>query len=268
MIKGTLSKAKRVLKARWHVLFLLWLFSFLPALIYGYLVAVGIAPNIYELTSEIYARPDPSTVLSDFWNFWFSSIIFSQISHLLYVAMVGWADAFFSGLLIAIVSTFLNNRSNGFWQMTSEAAKAVLFVWAYFLVIVPITSVAMHLVIPGLWLKTIWFVAIVAALCERSAPVAAARRSFGLTRDYRWKILVFVIAIWVTTILINQARIILLGSGILGPGDNTFLYVTVAKPYLEKGVSFLSLILICCAYWHLRELKGDTPEPSIANTFS
>ena len=49
------------------------------------------------------------------------------------------------------------------------------------------------LVIPGLWLATLWIVAVPAAIVENLPPLAAARRSAALTKGNRWPALALVV---------------------------------------------------------------------------
>jgi hypothetical protein len=59
-----------------------------------------------------------------------------------------------------------------------------LAIVAYFL----ITLASMLLIIPGLILLTMWFVATPACVVERLGPIRSMRRSSQLTKGHRWKV--------------------------------------------------------------------------------
>ena len=49
------------------------------------------------------------------------------------------------------------------------------------------------LVVPGIWLFTIWIVALPAAIIEDLGPVSAAKRSSRLTHGHRWQALALIV---------------------------------------------------------------------------
>jgi hypothetical protein len=59
-----------------------------------------------------------------------------------------------------------------------------LAIVAYFL----ITLASMLLIVPGLILLTMWFVATPACVVERLGPIRSMRRSSQLTKGHRWKV--------------------------------------------------------------------------------
>ncbi|WP_027133275.1 glycerophosphoryl diester phosphodiesterase membrane domain-containing protein [Geminicoccus roseus] len=66
-------------------------------------------------------------------------------------------------------------------------------------------------VVPGLWLATLWIVAVPAAIVEELSPLSAARRSSQLTRGNRWPALVLVILSVVVGVGLGLAIALLIG---------------------------------------------------------
>lgn len=122
------------------------------------------------------------------------------------------------------------------------------------------------LVIPGLVLTTIWWVAIPVAVVERPGTLASLRRSAELTRGVRWRIFgLFVGYLFVLVgcmFLISGLLFALIDDVVLAD----WLWTIVGWVWIA-GVMAVQAVLVAVSYYHLRVAKEGTGIEEIAAVF-
>ena len=117
------------------------------------------------------------------------------------------------------------------------------------------------LIVPGLILMTMWYVAVPACVVEGTGPVRSLGRSRELTAGYRWKmfgliLLVIVISV-IGSMVVTLPAVFL--AGIWGQ-----LAVQLVWAGLSGG---FGSVLIAVAYYYLRVAKEGVDVDQIASVF-
>ena len=127
------------------------------------------------------------------------------------------------------------------------------------------------LVIPGLILYVIWWVAIPIAVVERPGTIASLRRSAELTKGYRWRIVALVlgfivagVAIFIILVVIGAGVSALVSDYGEGPVDRTY---TVVAWFAIAAIVAVQATLVAVAYYHLRVAKEGVDIDEIAAVF-
>jgi len=108
------------------------------------------------------------------------------------------------------------------------------------------------LIVPGLLLSTIWFVALPACIVERLGPTASLRRSLQLTEGHRWKVFGLMLLL-----LIPVFGSSFVGSW-LSAATSTFIGVAVELPCTAIAGAFAAAVVVV-TYYDLRAV-GEGPE--------
>jgi hypothetical protein len=117
-----------------------------------------------------------------------------DLSHLLGVIVQAGGQAVATVAVTRAVLAHADGREIGFAEAFHAMGPSAFRVFGTsFLLSIAILAGMIMFVIPGLWLATLWIVAVPAAIVEELDPVAAARRSSQLTRGNRWPALVLVV---------------------------------------------------------------------------
>jgi len=116
------------------------------------------------------------------------------------------------------------------------------------------------LVIPGLILYTMWFVAVAACVVERTGPCASLRRSQDLTKGHRWKIFGLVVLILLLSFVNPILQMPLKAAG----GETVALIFTLIWTSLG---SIFSSIVAAVTYYDLRAAKEGLDIEQIASVF-
>ncbi len=122
------------------------------------------------------------------------------------------------------------------------------------------------LVIPGLVLSTIWWVAIPVAVVERPGTVASLRRSGELTKGVRWRIF----GLFVAYLLVLFGGLSLVGIVLFALIDDIVLadwLWTITGWAWVAGAMALQAVLVAVSYYHLRVAKEGTGIEEIAAVF-
>ncbi len=118
---------------------------------------------------------------------------------------------------------------------------------------------AMFLLIPGLVLMTMWWVAVPAAVVERTGVIESLRRSVDLTRGYRWKVFGVIAVIWLGQIALDQlTNVVLAAAPIFSAVVSFFITVTIT--------AYFAVVTAVC-YHDLRVLKDGVGIHDIAQVF-
>ncbi len=120
------------------------------------------------------------------------------------------------------------------------------------------------LIVPGLFLMTMWSVAIPAAVIEKTGVGASFSRSANLTEGRRWRVFGSIVVSWIVTVGITMAIAFAL-VGAAGAGSLSFVFVVmwVVGAVLQAYMSSLSGVL----YYFLRRDKEGADIESIASVF-
>jgi len=132
------------------------------------------------------------------------------------VRLLGLAEAFI-GLIAAAAITYatvqeLRGRRVGFGEFFGRGlAQAGAAIRVALLSGLLLVLAFIALVIPGLVLYTMWWVAIPVAVIERPGAVASLRRSASLTAGNRWRVFGVVLCFFVASILVGLLLGMLIG---------------------------------------------------------
>ena len=120
------------------------------------------------------------------------------------------------------------------------------------------------LIIPGLFLMTMWCVAIPAAVIEKAGVGASFSRSSSLTEGRRWRVFGAIVVSWLVTIGITMAiAFALVGASSGGSMSLVFVVMWVVGAVLQAYMSSLSGVL----YYFLRRDKEGADIETIASVF-
>ena len=117
----------------------------------------------------------------------------------------------------------------------------------------------MLVVVPGLMLMTMWWVAVPAAVVERTGVIASLRRSAELTRGHRWKVLGVVAIISIGQLVLDMVINLILSAAPIFSVVGSFLITVAATAY------FAIVTAVC--YHDLRVLKDGVGIDEIARVF-
>ena len=117
----------------------------------------------------------------------------------------------------------------------------------------------MLVVVPGLMLMTMWWVAVPAAVVERAGVIASLRRSAELTRGHRWKVLGVVAIISIGQLVLDMVINLILSAAPIFSVVGSFLITVAATAY------FAIVTAVC--YHDLRVLKDGVGIDEIARVF-
>ena len=115
------------------------------------------------------------------------------------------------------------------------------------------------LFIPGLMLMTMWWVAVPAAVVERTGIIESLRRSVELTRGYRWKVFGVIIFIYIGQFALDRLTNVVLSAAPIFNLVVNFLIMAAITAY------FAVVTAVC--YHDLRVLKDGIGTHDIAKVF-
>lgn len=115
------------------------------------------------------------------------------------------------------------------------------------------------LFIPGLMLMTMWWVAVPAAVVERTGIIESLRRSVELTRGYRWKVFGVIIFIYIGQFALDRLTNVVLSAAPIFSLVVNFLIMAAITAY------FAVVTAVC--YHDLRVLKDGIGIHDIAKVF-
>jgi uncharacterized membrane protein len=188
-----------------------------------------------------------------------------------------WIVESFVGLVAAAVITFgtvheLRGQRLGFGRFFGRGlAQGGAAIGAALLSGIGVLLGCILLIVPGLVLYTMWWVAVPAAVIERPGASASLRRSAALTKGYRWQIfglaVAFIAAMLLAGVVIGFA---VGGLMTLAPGADLVL-LTQAAILLEWLLTALFMaaqaVLGAVTYYHLRVAKEGIGIDAIAAVF-
>lgn len=114
------------------------------------------------------------------------------------------------------------------------------------------------LIVPGLYLMTIWAVIAPVIVIERLGPFGAFGRSRALVRGFAWKVFAIVV---ITGLLTGIASEVLQAAFSFLP---RFLEIVVGATVAQAIVAPFSAIALAITYFRLREAHGEAAAPAEA----
>ncbi len=117
----------------------------------------------------------------------------------------------------------------------------------------------MLLLVPGFMLLTMWWVAVPAAVVERTGVVVSLRRSAGLTSGHRWRVFGILIIVAVGQSVLESLANLLLG-------DIEILGSLISFAISVAATAFYAVVAAVC-YHDLRVLKDGVDVDEIARVF-
>lgn len=117
------------------------------------------------------------------------------------------------------------------------------------------------LLVPGIILMVMWYVAVPACVVEHTGPVRSLARSRELTKGYRWKIFALIVIVYLVTIIGNNLleAVAMAFGGVAGYIGATIIWQGVAGGF--------GAVLVAVAYYYLRVAKEGVDVDQIASVF-
>jgi hypothetical protein len=173
---------------------------------------------------------------------------------------------FFSPLATAIIlhGTFqhMRGRSVSLGESVSGGlARFLPLLGLMFLNALGVMLGFMLLVIPGIILTTMWYVAVPSCVVEHTGPARSLGRSRELTKGYRWRIFGLLLIVGLITTIGNVA--VAFAANALAGGP-----VMMIVQFIWQGlVGGFSAALVAVAYYYLRVTKEGVDVEQIAAVF-
>ena len=117
------------------------------------------------------------------------------------------------------------------------------------------------LIVPGVILMIMWYVAVPACVLERTGPVRSLGRSRELTKGYRWKLLGLILLVAVLSMIGNVLGVLLANTaaGIWGAAIAQLIWQGIAAGF--------GSVMIAVVYYYLRVAKEGIDVDQIAAVF-
>lgn len=122
------------------------------------------------------------------------------------------------------------------------------------------------LVIPGLFLATIWWVAVPASVSERLGVKASFRRSMDLTEGYRWQVLILVLLFVILLVLLVLFTIF--GIAAIAPAFLESVIGLLIFDFLGSLTAGYAAVLVAVSYYQLRSAKEGLAVDEAASVFA
>jgi hypothetical protein len=160
---------------------------------------------------------------------------------------------FYQGMVVELVGDVQDGRrDSSVGQLFRGVAPIVLPLVALSLMLGLAVGVGLVLVIvPGLYLMTIWAVAAPSLVIERQGVMAAFRRSRELVRGHGWQVFGVILVVIGLTLVVG-ILVVVLASG-LGNGG-----VAVVQWAADVIVSPFTALVSAVLYFSLRRLHGES----------
>jgi hypothetical protein len=160
---------------------------------------------------------------------------------------------FYQGMVVELVGDVQDGRrDSSVGQLFRGVAPIVLPLVALSLMLGLAVGVGLVLVIvPGLYLMTIWAVAAPSLVIERQGVMAAFRRSRELVRGHGWQVFGVILVVIGLTLVVG-ILVVVLASG-LGNGG-----VAVVQWAADVIVSPFTALVSAILYFSLRRLHGES----------
>jgi len=214
------------------------------------LAVIPVVPAVLSLIlvgTPTVSPEDPGAYLRATWVFTLGSVI---LSLMIQGAMVYGAFNQMRGRPFSVGESL----SKGFVRFLPLLGVAVLSGLA-------ITIGFLLVIIPGIWLVCMFYVAVPVCVAEHGGVTGSLSRSAELTKGYRWKILGLALIVGIGTIVVSGI-LSFIGRMIAGPIGGSIVGLV-----LQVYTIALFGILAALSYYTLRSIKEGIDIDRIANVF-
>ena len=184
----------------------------------------------------------------------------------------GIGNAILSAILTAAITCRVGNRMKGENQSLftglSQAMSAgdSKYVIVALLASLGTTLGTVALIIPGLFLVTIWWIAVPASVSEGLGVKASFRRSMDLTEGYRWQI--FFLVLLCIILLLFVIGIAFFGIEAIAPTFLDSLAGLLVFDFLGSIIADYYAVLVAVSYYQLRTAKEGLAIDEAASVFA
>lgn len=158
---------------------------------------------------------------------------------------------FYQGMVVELVGDVQDGRRD---SSVGQLFRAVTPIWLPLIVLSVLLAIGVTigfvLIVPGIYLMTIWAVAAPALVIERSGIFAAFGRSRELVRGHGWKVLGVILLVVLLALLAG----ILVGILATGLGNGGIAVVQWAADVI---ISPFTALVSAVLYFRLRRLHGE-----------
>ena len=188
------------------------------------------------------------------------------------LTMLVWMIAYFwlsAALVYGVVSDLRGNKA-GVGQILSGALAVLIPVFFLSIVVGILVGIGtLLLIVPGVILYVMFWVAVPVAVVERAGVMGSMKRSMELTKGCRWKVF-FILVVWlVLTAIIQLIVATILGvplgeAGMAAGGVGGGWWITQLVSMLLGGIS---ASILAVGYHDLRVVKEGVGSAEIAKVF-
>lgn len=221
-----------------------------PVVFFG-LMALPLIPNMLIL-----AMSSPDSIMRGGTNFSFGSFVLPLLVSLFLGLIIQGAVAF------AVYQVLTEDAASIAACLTRGFSRVLSLFLASLLMMLCLWIGFMLLIIPGIILMTMFFVAIPACTVERLGPVACLNRSAELTKGSRLKIFGLIIIYFVVAFIFNLLTGIIVGLITSSPTAVNLISMIVG---LLPSTFFI--VMIGMSYFDLRVMSEGVDVGSLSNIF-
>lgn len=215
---------------------------------------VAFAPLILVQRASMSAEIDPDLAIPD------QALMVLGLSFVLAMAQM-IVSTFSSAVILHGAFQDMRNRPVNLVESLKVALRRFLpLLGLAFLVALLVLLGFALLIIPGLILYTMWFVAVAACVVERTGPWRSMRRSRELTKGHRWKIFGVALLLILFSLVNRALRFVLISTG------SETLALIGGMIWVAISYAFSSVV-IAVSYYELRAAKEGIDIEQIASVF-
>lgn len=210
------------------------------------IAAVVALPTVAFTAMEPGAQPTPEDVYK----------IFAAIALMFFLSPLATA------IILYAAFQHMRGRSAGLMESVSGGLRRFLpLLGVMFLFGLGVSLGLVLLIVPGLILLAMWYVAVPACVVEKTGPIRSLGRSRELTKGYRWKIFALVVVVYIVSIVGNNVLVLLATAlgGMAGQIGAMIIWQGIAGGF--------GSVLIAVAYYYLRVAKEGVDVEQIASVF-
>jgi ABC-type multidrug transport system fused ATPase/permease subunit len=185
----------------------------------------------------------------------------SVIGALLVAALATVATYWFQGMVVEAAEDILDGRRDHSVGSLVRSVTPVLgpLVLAGILAGIGVGIGLLLLIVPGLFLLTIWAVVAPVVVLERKGALDAFGRSRQLVKGHGWQVFGVIVALFLLQFIVT-AVIQAIANGI----SDSFAAYALSDLIVRLLVAPLSALAAAVLYFELRGRGGDTAEPALA----
>ena len=193
----------------------------------------------------------PVAILSGLVSSSIAGIVAAILTALISIVATYW----YQGIVVEATRDILDGRRDH--TIGSLFSSAAPFIGSLFVVGVlagiAITIGLFLLIIPGLFLLTIWAVIVPVIVVERTGVLESFGRSRELVRDNGWKVFGVLVVLFLINIVVGA----ILGGIVGGVADESFIGYAIANLIASVLLAPLSALAATVIYVELRRVKGQ-----------